>query len=355
MREHITKAASALHAAGDRRHLALVHSLSGISLAQLGPLRRSDGRAAAGRAARRRWSRPTTCSRPSAATRRTSRCCSTATSRRSRSPSAASSLHEAHGSGPRPRGRARHARTDLRPPRRSRPRRRRAAPRARSAQPDSVSRDDRRRLRHAGADSPDPRPLRHRQRISRRAPARPTAPTAGRPASGTSGRFGCSAPGWRCGAATLDEAVARADEILQAGAPPFDALQATLIAAEALTAGEPARRGRAAAGRRPPTRSIREVAPAAWGEYLRLRGALHAEGRQRRRRVPRLLAERGAARSARRALSGRAQSSRARPAGRRNRRALGGRASSRIRALAIFAAARRRARPRRHATPRRRC
>src|SRR5262245_63398454 len=36
VREHITKAASALHAAGDRRHLALVHSLSGVSLAQLG-------------------------------------------------------------------------------------------------------------------------------------------------------------------------------------------------------------------------------------------------------------------------------------------------------------------------------
>src|SRR5262245_33309406 len=36
LREHITKAASALHAAGDRRNLALVHSLSGVSLAQLG-------------------------------------------------------------------------------------------------------------------------------------------------------------------------------------------------------------------------------------------------------------------------------------------------------------------------------
>src|SRR5439155_9286346 len=31
VREHISKAASALHAAGDRRHLALVHSLSSIS------------------------------------------------------------------------------------------------------------------------------------------------------------------------------------------------------------------------------------------------------------------------------------------------------------------------------------
>jgi tetratricopeptide (TPR) repeat protein len=36
VREHITKAASALHAAGDRRNLALVHSLSGICLAQQG-------------------------------------------------------------------------------------------------------------------------------------------------------------------------------------------------------------------------------------------------------------------------------------------------------------------------------
>jgi hydrogenase-4 transcriptional activator len=38
VREHITSAASALHAAGDRRHLAMVHSLSGISLAQEGRL-----------------------------------------------------------------------------------------------------------------------------------------------------------------------------------------------------------------------------------------------------------------------------------------------------------------------------
>ena len=36
VREHTTKAASALHAAGDRRHLALVQSLSGITLAQAG-------------------------------------------------------------------------------------------------------------------------------------------------------------------------------------------------------------------------------------------------------------------------------------------------------------------------------
>ncbi len=38
VREHINNAASALHAAGDRRHLAMVHSLSGVSLAQEGRL-----------------------------------------------------------------------------------------------------------------------------------------------------------------------------------------------------------------------------------------------------------------------------------------------------------------------------
>ncbi len=60
VREHITKAASALHAAGDRRHLALVHSLSSISLAQLGrydeamaALRQAERLAAAGPGRRR--------------------------------------------------------------------------------------------------------------------------------------------------------------------------------------------------------------------------------------------------------------------------------------------------------------
>jgi hydrogenase-4 transcriptional activator len=38
VREHISQAASALHAAGDQRSLALVHSLSGVSLAQEGRL-----------------------------------------------------------------------------------------------------------------------------------------------------------------------------------------------------------------------------------------------------------------------------------------------------------------------------
>ena len=44
VREHLTEAASALHAAGDRRHLALVHSLSAVLMAQAG---RSDEASAA--------------------------------------------------------------------------------------------------------------------------------------------------------------------------------------------------------------------------------------------------------------------------------------------------------------------
>ncbi len=71
--------------------------------------------------------------------------------------------------------------------------------------------------------------------------------------------------------------IVRADEILAAaGAPPFDALQATLIAADALIAdgrlGEAGERlATAAEGLDAGT------APATWGEYLRLRGQLHAE------------------------------------------------------------------------------
>jgi hydrogenase-4 transcriptional activator len=75
----------------------------------------------------------------------------------------------------------------------------------------------------------------------------------------------------------VQTAVALADEILQAGAPPFDALQATLIAAEALTLAdrlpEAEQRLNAVADAIDP-----KTAPAAWGEYLRLRGSLQAKG-----------------------------------------------------------------------------
>jgi DNA-binding NtrC family response regulator/tetratricopeptide (TPR) repeat protein len=69
------------------------------------------------------------------------------------------------------------------------------------------------------------------------------------------------------------EAVSLADGILAAGAPPLDALQATLLAAEAfITEGrfEHADQRLRSAGEKLDPRT----APAAWGEYLRLRGAL---------------------------------------------------------------------------------
>jgi hydrogenase-4 transcriptional activator len=50
VREHITEAAAALHAAGDRRHLAMVHSMSGVMLAQSG--RYEEGHAALNQAER---------------------------------------------------------------------------------------------------------------------------------------------------------------------------------------------------------------------------------------------------------------------------------------------------------------
>src|SRR5207249_2296254 len=72
-----------------------------------------------------------------------------------------------------------------------------------------------------------------------------------------------------------EEAVHLADEILGAGAPPSDALQATLIAAEALIAAdrldEAEQRLASASDALDP-----KVAPAGWGEFLRLRGAFQA-------------------------------------------------------------------------------
>jgi hydrogenase-4 transcriptional activator len=74
----------------------------------------------------------------------------------------------------------------------------------------------------------------------------------------------------------VEEAARLADDIVEAGAPPFDALQAMLIATEALIAanqlGPAEEKLRAAADKVDP-----KVAPAAWGEYLRLRGSLHAK------------------------------------------------------------------------------
>ncbi len=119
--------------------------------------------------------------------------------------------------------------------------------------------------------------LRHGERISRRAPARRTARTGGRRASGTSGRCACSAPGWRSGAARSTRPSARADEILAGRRAAVRCAAGDAHRRRGADRRRAARRSRAAARHAPPTRSIPKIAPAAWGEYLRLRGALHAK------------------------------------------------------------------------------
>jgi tetratricopeptide (TPR) repeat protein len=271
LREHITKAASALHAAGDRRHLALVHSLSGVSLAQLG---RNEEAMAALRQAERLAAMvqaddvlAIVCGNQANVTMLQHHY-----EQRWRSPSAACAARSAwlgHGLAVALATSDRSASASG-----TRPRRRGAAPGARRPQPDSVSRDDRRRLRHAGPDSPDPRTLRHRQRFS---PARRRCVRRLRAANQQVVRM-VGAGAWRATraeAATLDEAVARADEIVQAGAPPFDS-PGDADCRRGADRRQSARRGEqrlaVAADALDP-----RIAPAAWGEYLRLRGAVQAK------------------------------------------------------------------------------
>jgi DNA-binding NtrC family response regulator/tetratricopeptide (TPR) repeat protein len=73
----------------------------------------------------------------------------------------------------------------------------------------------------------------------------------------------------------LEHAVEQSDEIRGAGAPPLDALQATLISAEALTGANRLDEARQRLGQAADALDPK-AAPAAWGEYLRLRGALNA-------------------------------------------------------------------------------
>ena len=273
VREHISKAASALHAAGDRRHLALVHSLSSISLAQLG---RYDEAMAALRHAERLASLvdaddvlATVCGNQANVMMLQHRY-EQALALVERSVA----LHEAHGSGHGLAvalatlgqicvrlgnlGRAEealHRALDVRSPIQFHE--------TTGAVFDTLAQIHLMRGRYDTANE-----------------------LLGR-AGDAYGAYGRQTSHWyewsvrvlrarlalRRGA--LDEAVAQVDEILQTGAPPFDALQATLIAAEALTqAGRLAEAGRlaAAADTLDP-----KVAPAAWGEYLRLRGALHGK------------------------------------------------------------------------------
>jgi DNA-binding NtrC family response regulator/tetratricopeptide (TPR) repeat protein len=274
VREHISKAASALHAAGDRRHLALVHSLSSISLAQLG---RYDEGMAALRQAERLASLvqaddvlATVCGNQANVMMLQHRY-EQALALAERSVS----LHEAHGSG--------HG----------------LAVALATLGQICVRLGDLGRAEQALHRALDVRsPIQFHEttgavfdtlaQIHLIRGRYDTASEFLARAGEAYGAYGRQTSRWYewsvrvLGArlalrrAAADEAVTRVDEILQAGAPPFDALQATLIAAEALTAAnrlaEAEQRLATAADALDP-----KVAPAAWGEYLRLRGLLHAK------------------------------------------------------------------------------
>src|SRR4051812_17711128 len=275
VREHISKAASALHAAGDRRHLALVHSLSGVSLAQegrydeaMGALRQAERLAATVHAddvlalvcgnqanvtmLQHRYEQALALAERSVA------------------------LHEEHGAG--------HG----------------LAVSLATLGQICVRLGDLARAEDALHRALDVRsPIQFHETtgavfdtLAQIHMIRGTYETAAEylsRAGDAYGAFGRQTSQWYewsvrvLGArlavrrGELDEAVARSDEILQAGAPPFDALQATLIAAEALTSAgrltEAEQRLATAAEALDP-----KVAPAAWGEYLRLRGGLYAKG-----------------------------------------------------------------------------
>jgi DNA-binding NtrC family response regulator/tetratricopeptide (TPR) repeat protein len=274
VREHISKAASALHAAGDRRHLALVHSLSSISLAQLG--RYDEGMAALRHAERLAAAvqaedvLATVCGNQANVMMLQHRY-EQALALAERSVS----LHEVHGSG--------HG----------------LAVALATLGQICVRLGDLRRAEDALHRALEVRsPIQFHETTGAvfdtlaqihliRGRYDTASDFLGR-ASEAFGAYGRQTSQWYewsvrvLGArlalrrAALDEAVGRVDEILQAGAPPFDALQATLIAAEALIAANDLpgaeRRLAAAADTIDP-----KVAPAAWGEYLRLRGALHAK------------------------------------------------------------------------------
>jgi tetratricopeptide (TPR) repeat protein len=273
VREHITKAASALHAAGDRRHLALVHSLSGISLAQVG---RYEEAMTALRHAERLASLvhandvlATVCGNQASVMVLEHRY-EQALALAERSVA----LHEAHGSG--------HG----------------LAVALGTLGQICVRLGDLARAEDALHRALDVRsPIQFHETTGAvfdtlaqihliRGRYEVASEFLGR-AVDAYGAYGRQTSHWYewsvriLGArlalrrGTLDEALAQADEILKAGAPPFDALQAMLIAAEALTlAGrydDAEKRLASAAGVLDP-----QVAPAAWGEYLRLRGSLQA-------------------------------------------------------------------------------
>jgi DNA-binding NtrC family response regulator/tetratricopeptide (TPR) repeat protein len=273
VREHISKAASALHAAGDRRHLALVHSLSSISLAQLG---RYDEAMTALRHAERLASLvqaddvlATVCGNQANVMMLEHRY-EQALALAERSVA----LHEGHGSG---HGLAVALATlgqicvrlgDL----------------VRAEEALHRALEVRSPIQFHETTGAVFDTLAQIHLIRGRYDVASEFLGQARDAYGAYGRQTSHWYEWsvrvlgarlalRRGA--LEEAITRADEILAAGAPLVDALQATLIGVEASVAAgrlrEAEQRLASAADRLDP-----RVAPATWGEFLRLRGALHA-------------------------------------------------------------------------------
>ena len=177
--------------------------------------------------------------------------------------------------------------------------------------PEPVQRDYRRRLRHAGADRADARRLR-------------VAGEYLRQAGDAYGSYGGQTGLWyewsirvleaklaaRRGA--TEEALRLANEIA-AKAPAGRSHPGRAHRVRSAARGGRTREAETAARRRRHAHRRRAM-PGAWGEFLRLRGALHGIGRAAVRGVPRHRAERERVRAHRRGISGRAEPSRARPA-----------------------------------------
>ena len=272
VREHITKAASALNAAGDRRQLALVHSLSGISLAQAGrfeeamnALRQSERLAGLSQATD---VVATACGNQANVMMLEHRY-EQALALAERSVA----LHEAHGSG---HGRAVALATlgqicvrlgDLR-----------QAEAALHRALDVRSPIQFHETTGAVFDTlAQIHLIRGRYDVAADFLAR---------ASDAYGAYGRQTSRWyewsvRVLSARLaqrsgahDVALARAEEMLAADAPPFETIQATLVAADACI--HSGRLDDAAARLAAAAEGIDAAsAPATWGEYLRLRGELH--------------------------------------------------------------------------------
>ena len=177
VRDHIAQAASALHAAGDQRSLALVHSLSGVSLAQ-------DGRLDEAMTALRQAERLALMVRAgdvvATVSRESGERGDDAASPRPGAGAGGAQRRASGGVGhaARPGHRAGVARPNQRETRESAAGRARAQPRSRRAESAAVhARDDRRGVRHARADPPDSRQPRGGGPLPASRPAKRTATT----------------------------------------------------------------------------------------------------------------------------------------------------------------------------------